>query len=88
MDSSGSIHRFYDEEERLKIEEERGELVELDEDTAQKLEELPVEIRKAFYQSIKKTKSPRDGSFTRAKVNKDATKKKRKAARASRKKNR
>jgi hypothetical protein len=87
MDSSGKIHRFDTELEKEIIEKEKGELLELAEDTAKKLEELPESVRQAFYQIMKETKT-RDSSYTKAVFNKEKARKKNKAARTARRKNR
>jgi len=87
MDSSGQIHRIRDDEHKKEIEKEVGELVELQEDTAKKLEELPENVRQAFYQAMKENKT-RDSSFTKATFNKEKARKKSKAAKISRRKNR
>ena len=87
MDSSGNIHRFNTEVDKEKIEKEHGELVELTEDTAKKLEELPEDVRKAFYQVMKES-NVRDGSFTKPVFDKQKARKKSKAAKAARRKNR
>lgn len=87
MDSSGQIHRFETEEEKEILEKEKGKLLELTEDTAKKLEELPENVRQAFYQAMSETNT-RDSSYTKKAYDKPKARKKSKAARMARRKNR
>ncbi len=61
MDSSGHIHRIKDKLQLEAVEEEHGELLELEEDAAKKLEELPKAVRQAFYQSMMEQRQGRTG---------------------------